>query len=337
MTGRIGDTQLAVLDVEQDDYANVPMKNLFVGRVSTRVFDESNVGMIATHGDPRRNGDNTLLGLDFNYLNSRLGNGARLVSHGWVMGTDSDGMQGRDGAFGLDMDYPNEPLRIFAQARQFGEKFDPALGFVSRRGVRDYSTLWRYVWRPNTAFLRSVNVSTRWEYFTDLHNRIVTEDSDIATITFTSPAGTASRRNTGSIEMCSTRISKFSPASSSRPEIISTITSGSSRTRATRGPSAGMLVFATAAFTPGTGRDYEAGATCVQACHFSTSAGYELNDVHLDAGNFKVHIVTCRLNHGVHTEPDLEQPCSIRQYQRQLRFKLEGDGHGRRATTCFSS
>ena len=35
-------------------------------------LDESNVGMIFTHGDPLSNGDNTLAGLDFNYLNSHL-------------------------------------------------------------------------------------------------------------------------------------------------------------------------------------------------------------------------------------------------------------------------
>jgi len=52
LTGRIGDTTIALLDVQQDRTASLDQKNLFVGRVSTKVLTESNVGLIVTHGDP---------------------------------------------------------------------------------------------------------------------------------------------------------------------------------------------------------------------------------------------------------------------------------------------
>ncbi len=40
-------------------------KNLFVGRIAHQVFNESSAGLIFTHGDPRGDGDNSLVGVDF--------------------------------------------------------------------------------------------------------------------------------------------------------------------------------------------------------------------------------------------------------------------------------
>ncbi|MES1168145.1 MAG: DUF5916 domain-containing protein, partial [Oleiharenicola lentus] len=72
LTGRAGPWTLGLLDVQLDNYANVDSKNLFVGRIAHQVFNESSAGVIFTHGDPRSDGENSLVGVDFNYANNNL-------------------------------------------------------------------------------------------------------------------------------------------------------------------------------------------------------------------------------------------------------------------------
>ncbi len=45
---------------------------------------------------------------------------------------------GQDDSFGLNLNFPNEPWNGYFRFKQVGENFDPALGFVSRPGIRDY-------------------------------------------------------------------------------------------------------------------------------------------------------------------------------------------------------
>ncbi|MYJ94303.1 MAG: hypothetical protein F4053_01515, partial [Proteobacteria bacterium] len=72
MTGRIGRWNLGVIDIRQAAFEDVDATNLFVGRAVVNVLDESNLGVIVTDGDPHTNLDNTVVGADFRYLNTRL-------------------------------------------------------------------------------------------------------------------------------------------------------------------------------------------------------------------------------------------------------------------------
>ncbi|MFC1765859.1 DUF5916 domain-containing protein [Planctomycetota bacterium] len=188
LTGRAGDTSMALLDVEQDGYDRVDPSNLFVARMSQRVMAESNVGFIATNGDPRSNDRNTLGGLDFNYLTTKLANNKQLVGHAWFMATDSESRGATDTAFGGDIDWPNEPFDFHLFFHQVGDDFDPALGFVRRRGIREYTASFKYIWRPNGLWVRRVMLGTQPEVTTNLNNRIVGEDHEVVYLRLYSPA-----------------------------------------------------------------------------------------------------------------------------------------------------
>ena len=72
LTGRAGPWTLGLLDVQIADHNGVASKNLLVGRAALQVLSESSAGLTFTHGDPRINGNNSLVGADFNYTNSHL-------------------------------------------------------------------------------------------------------------------------------------------------------------------------------------------------------------------------------------------------------------------------
>lgn len=188
LTGQIGGTSVALLDVQQGAYGTLPSKNLFVGRISTKVLAESNVGILVTHGDPGTSGGNALAGVDFNYLNSRLPDKRQLLGHAHFAVSTSDRFAGTGSVFGADVNYPNEPFAFYVTYRQVSANFDPGLGFVAQRGVREYMNKTTYVWRPNTAWVRSVELDVRPHYVTDLGNRLISQDFELPTVIVTTGA-----------------------------------------------------------------------------------------------------------------------------------------------------
>jgi hypothetical protein len=186
LTGRVGATSVALLDVEQAAHNGVEQKNLAVVRVSQQLSEEWNAGIIATNGIPLVNANGTLLGGDFNFQKN-LPEEKRLIAHGYVMGVTNEA-EGDDVAFGMDVDYPNEPLDVHLTFRQWGEHFTMPLGFLERNNIRRYTGSFTYIWRPNTAWVRSLSIQARPLFGTDLDNRIVEEDHDVPFITLTTPA-----------------------------------------------------------------------------------------------------------------------------------------------------
>ncbi len=140
LSGRIGRWSVGALTVRQDAFQDVDPTAAFVGRAALNVLAESTIGMIVTNGDPRSNLDNTLVGADFRYLNSRLPGGRVLEGEAWYQQTDTEGLSGDDGAWGLRLRSPNNSgLRGGIGVKEIQANFNPALGFVNRRGIRDHT------------------------------------------------------------------------------------------------------------------------------------------------------------------------------------------------------
>jgi hypothetical protein len=186
VTGRIGETSVALLDVEQAAHDGIEEKNLAVARLTQQLSDEWNVGLIATNGDPLANGNATLAGADFNFQRN-LPDDRQLIAHGYLMGVTSD-TSGDDVAFGADIDYPNEPLNVHLRFQQWGEHFTFPLGFLEQNNIRYYRGSFTYIWRPNTAWVRSISVQARPFFGTDLDNLLIFEDHDIPFVKLTTPA-----------------------------------------------------------------------------------------------------------------------------------------------------
>jgi hypothetical protein len=138
LSGRVGRWNVGALAIRQDVFGAVDASAAFVGRVSANVLEESSVGVIVTSGDPNSNRRNSLGGVDFRYLNTHLPGGRVLEADGWFQRSDTEGLDGRDSAFGLGIRMPtNSTWRGGLGYKEVGAHFNPALGFVSRTNVRD--------------------------------------------------------------------------------------------------------------------------------------------------------------------------------------------------------
>lgn len=140
ISGRVGRWNIGTLAIKQDEFGAVDASNLFIGRVSANVLAESSVGMIFTDGDPTSNRDNSVYGLDFRYQNTRLAGGQTIEADAWFQRSDTPGLSGDDQAWGLALRSPNNSgLRGGVGFKEVQANFNPAMGYINRANIQDYT------------------------------------------------------------------------------------------------------------------------------------------------------------------------------------------------------
>lgn len=157
ISGRVGQWNIGALAVRQTAFADTDATDIFVGRVTRNVLDESTIGVIMTHGDPTSNLENTVFGVDFLYQSTNLSDGREIQTEAWYQQSDTQGLDGDDAAWGLRFRMPNTTgFRGGITVKEIQQNFNPALGFVNRRGVRDYIGEFGYTARPRGAYIQEV-------------------------------------------------------------------------------------------------------------------------------------------------------------------------------------
>ncbi|MFQ5548262.1 MAG: DUF5916 domain-containing protein [Woeseia sp.] len=157
LTGRLGRWEIGVLDIEQSAHSGAGSSNLFVGRAAVNILAESMLGVIVTDGDPLSDLGNTLVGVDFRYLNTRLASGSTLEGAVWYQQTDTEGVDGDDAAFGVSLKMPNrQGFRGGIGFKELQANYYPALGFVNRVDVRNYTLELGHTWIPDSPAIRRV-------------------------------------------------------------------------------------------------------------------------------------------------------------------------------------
>jgi len=176
LTGRVGDWNIGVLDAVLDSHDNLGEKNVFVGRVSRNILEQSSVGLLSTVGDPNSDTENAVLGGDFRYRTNRLLGTNILEAGAFALGSYTEDLDDEtDGAFGANVSLPNDFYLAEASFFQIGENFDSALGFVPRTGIRSYGTAAGYQPRPESIdFVRQTSSIYRSQHVTDLDDRLET-------------------------------------------------------------------------------------------------------------------------------------------------------------------
>ncbi|MEZ5018888.1 MAG: DUF5916 domain-containing protein [Bacteroidales bacterium] len=145
--GKIGGTNLSLLDVQSDNTLLSPSSNMFAGRISRNIFDESKVGIIITNGS--QSGErNTLAGADFRYKTSRLMGHNNFSVDLWGVKNWNEKNGGNKSGFGIKIDYPNDLIDAAIQYNFFGDSLNPGLGFLPRAGYHSLYTAASYMPRP---------------------------------------------------------------------------------------------------------------------------------------------------------------------------------------------
>jgi hypothetical protein len=151
-----------------------------VARLSRALSPASQLGIIFTNGDPTGATDNTVFGADYQYRVADFLGDKTFQTDLFYERSFSDAL-GEDDAYGIALNFPNEPWAASAAFKEIGEDYDPALGFVNRSGIRDYEANLRYLRRfPNEHALRQFQVTANNFIITDLDNIIETRQHTLA-------------------------------------------------------------------------------------------------------------------------------------------------------------
>ena len=139
--------------------------------MSRNVFRQSFVGALVTHGNPSGAGTNTLAGADARFATSTFRGGENLSLDLYAFVTD-DGASGRKGhAWGGKLDYPNDLWDVALTFKEIGDDFRPALGFVSRTGIRKTNAKADFMPRPGRARDPAALLRGLVQYVTDTSGR----------------------------------------------------------------------------------------------------------------------------------------------------------------------
>jgi hypothetical protein len=190
LTGRAGRFDYGFLGIRQDAFEAVDAQDLYVARVSANVLEESAIGVIATHGDPASNIDNSLIGIDFRYLNTRFESGRTLEGSAWYQQTDTPGFESDDKAFGFSVSAPNSAGWNGELAyREIQDNFRPALGFVNQLGVRSLLFESAYAWWLDSTAIRSTEAGVGGKRTETIEGELVNQELIVEPLEIENHAG----------------------------------------------------------------------------------------------------------------------------------------------------
>jgi hypothetical protein len=167
LTGKIDDLNIGLMDVQMKEDGN--WKNYGVARLLGNVLDESTAGVIMTGGDPTVGQNNYVGGFDFNYRNTSFQGDSVLLANAYVLMSDTSSEDGGEGwAGGWRVRRPDDVISWSFGMTRISEDYDAALGFNPRVGIYEYFGDWRYRWRPDIDWIRTVDTEINGYLVTDL-------------------------------------------------------------------------------------------------------------------------------------------------------------------------
>jgi len=180
ISGRVGSTQVGGLVVgtrpiedlrlvEEDLIFNVPRTTMGAVRLKQSLFEESSVGLLATVGDQLGRSSWTG-GVDFTYRNSSFRDDQNFLVGAWGLRDDRKDLHGEKTAFGMRVDYPNDPVDITVSTTRIGDGFDPSLGFQPRNGVHIWDLATTITPRPWWPGVRELTQELNFTLYNRLDN-----------------------------------------------------------------------------------------------------------------------------------------------------------------------
>lgn len=176
VTGQAGAWNIGVMEMQTQSVRGLPAENFAVARIRRQILGRSDIGAILVN---RQSTDgsgtfNRSYGMDANFR--FLGN---MVVNTYFAGTAEDGVTDGDSWAGrASLAWRDRLWDVSAFAKRVGESFNPGVGFVRRRGVRQaYATLGAH---PEAPGVLEVNPYGSISYITDMEGSLLTRNATAA-------------------------------------------------------------------------------------------------------------------------------------------------------------
>jgi hypothetical protein len=325
LNGRVGPYDVGLFQVRTRrttgvpaDSLTLPAEDFTAARLIRNLGSQSQVGLIytrrATHAESGaffdRFQNRHTLGMDLELGTSQLfGNKsfqfqAFVIGHNPPLRRDTSSF-GHRTTRGVRFNYPNEPWAVHMSYREFGNAYDPAVGFVRRRGFRRLQPTVSYLpFLESNPLIRSLEFTTRYEYLTDLTLEPQTVQLG-ETFGLTLESGDRFSLN---VDRLFERLNApFDILGDGRivlpPGTYTTYSGTMTLQSADFRVLSGTLEASYGGFWSGTRTQLQTGVTARPLTGLSLSANWQLTDATLDQGAFTTHVL--RFNGTYSPTPDL--------------------------------
>jgi hypothetical protein len=196
LTGQAGSFDIGALQVRTRDTPLQAGADFSVLRLRRRIGQESYAGVLYTRRNDRLAGAQVLqtAGIDSVLRTSRFLGRKTLEWSNWFLWTTNPvadsptagARPARGGNIGRGsrVAFPNDPFYFDFSYRELQEHYDPAVGFLQRRGIRRYNPEVGYTLRfGDHPWIQSLQIEIDWDFLYDMDNRRVAETRQLKPLT----------------------------------------------------------------------------------------------------------------------------------------------------------
>jgi Domain of unknown function (DUF5916) len=193
LAGQFGTNDVGALYVRTGKEEGVLGEDFLVLRGKHRMFRQSYVGGLYT-GRSARDGDGSTrqtAGADFLLSTSTFLGTENFSVGGFIVNTTNPSNSGRNKAFGLEAQYPNDPWNASVVYREVQDDYRAAVGFTSRTGFRRVNPSLTYTRRPRQhPWIRTIQYGVNGNILLDpSDNRTMDRNVDLTVFNLGTHAG----------------------------------------------------------------------------------------------------------------------------------------------------
>lgn len=189
LLGNTGPYNLALLHVRTGETSNLGAENFSVARIKRNIGSESTLGVVYTRRSTSDNFDSEIdlkdrhtLGADLELGTSNFLGDKNLQFQAFFVYHNSPFENGESEFWnrtsrGIRLNYPNQPWSGHVSYREFGNAFDPAVGFNPRNAFRRLQPSFQYTPQfPESDIFQQVGWEVRYEHLMDLDFKLLTQE-----------------------------------------------------------------------------------------------------------------------------------------------------------------
>jgi hypothetical protein len=183
LSGKVGGWGVGLLDMHTRDAEGIEGEQFAVARARRNFMGNSDVGVLASS----RSGDtsyNRSYGADLNLRPT-----PNLVLNSYVAASEAAGDSSDGHAARASLAYRGRFWDTSAMWKQVSDRFDPGLGFVRRRGMRQLFATTGVHARPPLAFIQEVNPYIEADHVRDTAGELATQSVEAGVDVFLRPQG----------------------------------------------------------------------------------------------------------------------------------------------------
>lgn len=301
------------------DSLTLPAEDFTAARAIRNLGPQSQVGLLytrrATHAEDGsyfdRFQNRHTLGVDLELGTSHLFGDKTLQFQAFFVGHNAP-LQADTSSFGhrttrgLRLNYPNDPWTAHVSYREFGNAYDPAVGFVERRSFRRLQpSIGFEPFLEDHSWIRSLDFSGRFEYLTDLTGQPQTVHTGLQPVGINLESGDSFEVRIG--RLFERLNAPFDILNDEEivlsPDTYVTYTGSANVSTADYRPVSGDLEATYGGFWSGTQVAVELGLSARPVTGVSVNADWEHTRAALPEGSFRTHVL--RLNGTYSPTPDL--------------------------------